>query len=138
MKVTPDQQRLIAELKAQGKSTNEIAKATGISYGSVVYYGSKRASRKLASDKYVETDKPMPPVIKSELKIIADKELAEHVCQQMGLEKPVCSLSQRPRSYSASGWVWDGNKFIPGVTVSNNGMLVRQPLFRKTNRFATN
>jgi hypothetical protein len=82
---------------------------------------------------YVDHGREMPAIRRSECIVIPSKELAELACQQMGLKPPVCPLSKRPRSYSASGWVWDGTKFVQGVTVSNNGMLVRQPIFRDKN-----
>lgn len=88
-----------------------------------------------ASRSYVDTGKKMPPIYKSELIIIADKNLADLACDQMGLEPPVAKLAERPASYNANGWLRVGNKWVPGQSICNDGMLVRQPIFRSTNRF---
>lgn len=143
-KVTDKQIIEIDRLHALGKPCNVIAKTLGLLYRQVyqhlnkdkaraynakrIYKNKNNAEEKPAftsksTDKYVETGKPLPPVYKSDLKIIADKKLAELACKQMGLKDPVCPLSQRPMSYNANGWVWDGNKFVAGVSIHNDGMI---------------
>jgi len=87
-------------------------------------------------NQYVPTGRSLPPTCKSKLTIIVDKELAELACKQMGLKPPVCSLAKRPRSYNANGWVWTGTEWVAGQAMCNDGMLMRQPLFRSINRFS--
>jgi len=81
------------------------------------------------SRSYVETGKQMPPVHRSDSILIISKELAELECARLGLKPPVLTLAERPGTYNANGWRRVGKKWVAGQPASNNGMLVRQPLF---------
>jgi len=137
--LTPGNKLLIDKLNSEGKKLSEIMEITGLPYRATYSFinrvkieaqRQKRLhyqSRNVNS--YVDTGKEMPPIYKSELKIIASKELAELACEQMGLGKPVSMLSQRPMSFNANGWVRVGNKWVAGQTIYNEGVLIRQPAF---------
>ena len=149
MALTTDQKNTVDKLTASGKTCKDIKKITGLEYKNLYSYINRldiaetakrqykatprvRKVRNVATtvnSKYVDTGRAMPPTYRSELKIIADKELAELACQQMGLKPPVCPLAKRPMSYNANGWVWNGDKFVAGLAVHNDGMLTRQPAF---------
>lgn len=136
---TAEEKLMIDKLYAEGKTLIEIRDIMGITYSQIYrrvmrdkiknYDANSKSDRKsphakpkpkqyesqsilntTSADKFVPTDKEMPPTYKSELKIIVDKELAELACTQMGLPEPVATLAERPVSYSASGWVRAGNK----------------------------
>ena len=149
--LTLKQKKVVNELTADGKSCLEIKTITGIDYKSLYSYinrfslaetakahyiahpkAKKNIVKITAPTKYVDTGRELPPIYKSEMIIIADKNLAELACQQMGLKPPVCSLSQRPLNYNANGWVRAGNKWVAGQPIHNDGMLTRQPLFLKS------
>ena len=143
-KVTDQQIIEIDRLHALGKPCKEIAKTLGLLYRQVYQHLNKDKARAYnakrifktknrpedkpvftskSTDKYVENGKTLPPTYKSDLKIIADKKLTELACKQMGLKDPVCPLAQRPMSYNANGWVWDGSKFVAGISIHNDGMI---------------
>jgi len=152
VKLTAYDKKLIQTLTTNGKSVTEVAELTGIQYINVynyvhkderaitrkVYREKKKTSKTIkqapVKDTYVDTGRPLPPVYKSELKIIANKDLAELACSQLGLKPPVTTLANRPKNYSASGWVLVDGKWVAGLTIHNDGMLVRQPAFDASQR----
>lgn len=131
------QKKQIDKLFTAGKKQTEIAEIMDIRYADVdnCVNRHKKAQRDQAkrdakskivqltckSDVFVDTGKPMPPTHKSELKIIASKELAELACQQLGLKPPVCSLSERPRNINARGWVRVNGKWMADADVNITG-----------------
>jgi len=83
-----------------------------------------------AKHAYVDTGREMPPIHRPDSILIVSKELAELECARLGLKPPVSTLAERPCTYNANGWTRVGNKWMAGQPASNDGMLVRQPLFK--------
>lgn len=131
--LTNAQKEAIDRLADQGKSNSEIAAITGVLVKDVYRHVNRiararydlqirKAKKANAGVKpSIKPVKEMPPIYKSELKIIVDKDLAELACQQMGLSEPVASLADRPNSYNVNGWNRVGDKWVAGSEFSNNG-----------------
>lgn len=136
-RVPETDKQTIREMYADGKEMKEIAQIMSLEYKDIYiivrekqikesnasYYRKNHGNKnKLPpASKFVETSKEMPPVYKSELLIIADKNLAEQACSDMGLKPPVCPLAKRPSSFNANGWVWTGTGWVAGTDVNNVG-----------------
>lgn len=142
MKLTLNDKSTIDNLTSQGNKAIEISRIMGIKYQNVynyIYRTERRlnekyrqslkpkAVKKSTFGKFVDTGRPLSINPPKPLNIIIDPELAELACKQMGLSKPVCSLSERPSSYNANGWVRIGAKWVAGQPATNDGMLKSQP-----------
>jgi len=138
MTLTSDDKKTITKLTAEGKIPSEIAKIMGIKYITIynytnriersvqqkIYRDSKRKHKIIeltSTDKYVDTGKVMPPTYKTNLTIIADKNLVELACQQMGLKPPVCSLAERPSASNIRGLERVGNKWVASADTGVTG-----------------
>lgn len=123
-RVPETEKQTIRKLYADGKEMKEIAQIMSLEYNDIYAIVREKQIKESSASYYKKNHgnkNKMPPVHKSELIIIADKNLAEQACRDMGLKPPVCPLAKRPSSFNANGWVWTGNGWVAGTDVNNIG-----------------